>query len=202
VNQRQATAFLALYTEEPVLGSTRFVQEAGVSFGRPTVSPVPDDELPALAQRRPDLGKWRFTHVVLPFDLQDLPSHRRYVEANIKMTFDDPEVRSVTLSRPASGGTREDSEIDTWGVGRHELAWKLTPRDERLGIRPSGRMVVAVLESPLASDVLTGTLDARVSISRRLLGSVSLAIAEPRQPARFALNVADGAFEYAAPAQD
>ena len=75
----QATGFLALYIEEPVLGSTRFVREAGVLFGRPTVSPVPDDELPALAQRRPDLGRWRFTQVVLPFDLQDLPGHKRYV---------------------------------------------------------------------------------------------------------------------------
>jgi hypothetical protein len=191
------TAFLDLYVEEPVLGSdSRFLREAGVSFGRPTVGPVADDELPALARRRPDLGRLRFTALVLPFDLEDLPGGRRYVETTVRMTFDNPDVRSLLLS-PPSRGTAEDSDIDTWGVGRRELTWKLTARSEQVGIRPSGRRVFAVLESPLACDQLTGTLDANVRFTRRLLGLASQSVAEPKRPLRFTLNVADGTFEVA-----
>jgi len=189
------TAFLDLYTEEPVLGSdSRFFREAGVAFGRPTVGPVADDELPALARRRPDLARLRFTLVVLPFDLQDLAAGQHYVETTVRMIFDSPDVRSLLLARP-SGRVGDDSDINTWGVGRGELTWKLTARSERVGIRPSGREVLAVLESPLACDRLTGTLDAKVRFTRRLLGVASQAVAEPRRPLRFALNVTDGAFE-------
>jgi hypothetical protein len=58
LDQKQMIVFLDLYVEEPVLGSdSRFLCEAGVSFGRPAVGPVADDELPPLARRRPDLGR-------------------------------------------------------------------------------------------------------------------------------------------------
>jgi hypothetical protein len=63
-------------------------------------------------------------------------------------------------------------------------------------------VVLAVLESPLAYHVLTGVLDAQVCISRQLLGVVSRAVAKPRDPARFALNVLDGTFECTAPTPD
>jgi hypothetical protein len=192
------TTILDLYAEEPVLrgGNSRFVREAGVTFGRPTVGPVPDDELPAVAQRRPDLGTWRFTQIVLPFDLEDPSGGQRYVEATVRMTFDDSDVRSLMLSRPSSDGDAVDSDIDTWGAGRGELTWKLTARDARLGIRPSGQVVDAVLESPLGTDRLAGALDAHVRLLRRTLGMASHVVAEPKQPLRFALNVADGTFEF------
>jgi hypothetical protein len=197
VDSEHTIALLDLYAEEPVLrgGDSRFVREAGVKFGRPTVGPVADDELPALAQRRPDLGRWRFTQIVLVFDLEDLPGGQRYLEATVRMTFDDPDVRSVMVSRPPAAGNGADSDIDTWGAGRGELTWKLTARDPRVGIRPSGREVHAVLESPLGSDRLTGALDARVRLLRRMLGLASEVVAEPKEPLRFALNVADGTFE-------
>lgn len=191
-------ASLDLYAEEPVLrgADSRFVREAGIAFGRPTVGPVADDELPVLAQRRSDLLRWRFTRVVVPFDLEDLPGGRWYVEATVRMTFDDPEVRSLVLAQPSAREVGEDSLTDTWGAGRSELTWKLTARDERLGIRPSGREVQTVVESPLESDRLTGSLDARVRVMHRMLGLTTETVAEPKQPLRFVLNVADGEFQF------
>jgi hypothetical protein len=189
-------ALVDLYVEEHVLGSdSRFIREAGVCFGRPTVAPVPDDELSALAQRRPDLERWRFTTVALPFDLQDLSGGRRYVETTVRMSFDSPDVRSLALARSPAGEMAEDSDASTWGVGRSELTWKLTARSERLGIRPGGRLVLAVLESPNDRARLTGTLDASAHLSHRMLGVETRSVAESKRPLRFALNVADGAFE-------
>lgn len=194
----EMVACLDLYVEEPVLGSdTRFVREAGISFGRLTMGPLADDELPALTRRRLDLGKWRFTMVALPFDLQELPGGRRYMTATVRMSFDDPEVRSLSLSRPAATDASEDSSMDTWGVGRGELTWKLSANSEQIGIRPNSRMVLAVLESPLACERTTGTLDAVVCLTRRVLGVPTQSVAEPKRPLRFTLNMADGAFEVA-----
>ncbi|HEY1915539.1 MAG TPA: hypothetical protein VGH27_08185 [Streptosporangiaceae bacterium] len=194
------TGTVDLYAEEQVLRGpeSRFVRAAGITFGRPTVGPVPDTELPAADQRRPDLLSWRFTQLRLPFDLEDLPAGRHYVEATVRMTFDDPEVRSLVLSLLPSADGPEDSDTDTWGVGRGELTWKLAARNPRVGIRPNGRQVHALLESPMGTDRLTGSLDGTVRFIRRMLGLVSESIAEPKQPLRFVLNVADGAFAVAA----
>jgi hypothetical protein len=136
----------------------------------------------------------------LPFDLADLPGHRRYVEVKIAVTFDDPEVRSATLAVVAGADDGDGCEASTWGVGRHELAWKLVPREERSGIRPGGRRVTAMIESPLVSDVVTGTLDATARVSRQWLGTASVAAAAPRHPTRFTLGVVSGDFECTAPA--
>jgi hypothetical protein len=189
---------LDLYSLEPVLGSeSRFVRQAGVAFGRPRIGPVGDDELPALDQRRPDLTRWRHTALALPFDLQDLAVGRRYVEATVRMAFDDPKVRSLVLTRDQPAGLADDSVLDTWGVGLSELTWKLTAKNDQTGIRPSGRQVLAVLESPLASGRLTGTLDSSVRFTKTMLGVVSQVVAEPRKPLKFVLDVTDGEFEVA-----
>lgn len=187
-------AALDLFVEMPVLGDTsRFVRQAGVSFGRLTVGPAALDELPDLTRRRLDLDGLRFSQIVLPFDLEDLPSGRRYIEATVRMAFDDSAVLAVAMSQPpATAG--QDCDLDTWGVGSPQLAWKLTARDAGRGIRPSGRQVQAVLESPSAAEQLTGTLDASARFTRRLLGVVSSDLAEPKAPLRFALNVGDGSF--------
>jgi hypothetical protein len=204
MEKKQPAAVLDLYVEEPVLGSnghvlggsSRFVREARVEFGKLTVAAVPDDRLPELARRRLDLPRWRFTQVFLPFDLQELPDNQRYVAATVRLTFDDSEVSSLGLSQPPEDASG-DSQLDTWGVGRPELTWKLTARDERRGLRPSGRLVQAMLASPMPSDRLTGTLDARVDLTRSVLGHSMQSTAEPRQPLRFAFGfVADEPCEF------
>lgn len=187
-------ATLDLYVETKVLGQdSRFTREAGISFGRPRFGPVADTELSLLDQRRPDLTSRRFTALAVPFDLQDLPSGRHYTEATVRMAFDDPDVRSLSLSWRTAGEPGQDSDIDTWGAGRSELTWKLTARD-RLGIRPRGREAFAIVESPMGTDRLGGTLDARVRIVRKTLGVASEMVAEPRRPLRFVLDLAGGDF--------
>jgi hypothetical protein len=192
-------ATLDLYVEEPVLGrDTRFVRETGVSFGQLRVAPVPDDELPAQDQLRPDLPQLRLTSVRLPFDLEVPPVGWRYTETTVRITFDNPRVLALRLSQPSAGGDGEgpagDSVLSTFGVGRPELTWQMTAGNDQVGLRPSGREVLAVVESPLASVWLTGTLDASVRFTRRLLGIDRYSPAEPRRPLRFSLNVADGSF--------
>jgi hypothetical protein len=191
---------LDLFVQEPILGQdSRFLRETGVSFGRPRVSPVAEDDLPPTEWLRPNLRQLRLTAVVLPFDLEEPPEGCRYIETTVQMKFDDTQVCSLRLSRPAANGDGEDhaddSLLDTRGVGRQQLTWKLTARNELAGLRPRGREVLAVLESPLALHRLTGTLDAHVRFTRRLLDHVRTSTAEPRQPLWFALNVADGTFE-------
>ena len=94
-------ALLDLYVEKPVLGQdSRFLREAGVSFGRPRVAPVPDDELPVADQRWIDLPGIRVFEITLPFDLEEPPDGCRYTETTVKMSFDDPGVVVRKLSRP------------------------------------------------------------------------------------------------------
>ena len=191
-------AVLDLYVEEPVLGQdTRFLRETGIAFGRPWVAPVPDDELDETTQRRPDLSRLRLTAVVLPFDLEEPPAGGRYLETTVRITFDSPEVRALRMPKlvasdgPEPGG---DRVLDTRGVGRSRLTWKLTARSEQAGLRPSGREVLAIVESPLSLERLTGTLDAQVQVAQRVRGRDRKTTAQPRYPLRFVLNVTDGTF--------
>ena len=189
-----------LYVQEPVLGRDgRFLRETGVSFGRPWVAPVPDDELPLLYQRRSGLERIRLTAMVLPFDLDEPPDGYRYTEATVRMTFDHPGVCSRRLSQPPAADTGDDqpadSLLDTSGKGRQELTWTLTARSELTGLRARGREVLAVLESPLGLQRLTGTLDARVSFIIRMFDEEQKSTAERPHPLRFALDIADGTFE-------
>lgn len=188
-------ASLDLYVETKVLGQdSRFAREAGISFGRPRFGPVADVELSQFDQRRPDLTRWRFTALALPFDLQDLPAGRHYAEAEVRMAFDDPHVHSLSLSRRATSGPDQDSDLDTWGTGRGELTWKLTARDQ-FGIRPRGREVFAIVESPMGTDRLGGTLDGSARIVRKVLGRTREMVAEPQHPLRFVLDLEGGDFE-------
>jgi hypothetical protein len=190
-------AVLELYVEEPVLGQdSRFLRETSVSFGRPRVAPVPDDELPS--DRWLALLRMRVSEVVLPFDLEEPPDGCRYTEITVRMTFDSPDVEALSLSRPSAetgGDDADDSVLDTRGVGRQRLAWKLSARDEQSGLRPNGREVLAVVGSPIAAERLTGALDVSIRFTRRAMGVVKRSTAEPRGPLRFALDVTDGAFE-------
>jgi hypothetical protein len=194
LTEQQPTAVLDLYSEEPVLGSddSRFVREARVFFGRPTVAQAADDTVPEYLHRL-DFDRLKYTHLRLPFDLQDLPSYRRYTKATVRMTFDDAEVRSVRLTSEPD----PDAELITWGEGRAELTWQLAARD---GMRPGGRKVSAIVESPLAAEQLTGVLDARVEVARQLFGNVKITDARSMQPLRFTLDVVKGEFEFV-PAQ-
>ncbi|WP_131738717.1 hypothetical protein [Actinomadura roseirufa] len=193
---------LDLYVEEPVLGrDSRFVREAGVEFGRPTVHPVAAAELTELARRRPDLRQWHHTVLILPFDLEEPPEGRRYVEATVRATFDDEDVRALNLGEPSYGaappGGTADALLLTRGSGRHRLTWQLTAADRAAGMRASGRAVLAVLESPRGTDRLTGVLDARVTYAYTLLGAVNRVKAETREPLPFHLDVSQGDFAFA-----
>lgn len=193
-------AVLDLYAEQPTLGrDSRFLRETSVSFGRPRVAAVPDDELPTPRDERwLALPRMRVTEMVLPFDLEEPPDDCRYTEITVRMTFDTPGVEALELSRPsAKTGVdgADDSVLDTRGVGRHQLAWKLSARDEQSGLRPSSREVLAVLGSPIAAERLTGGLDASIRFTRRVCGVVKRSTAEPRHPLLFALDVTDGTFE-------
>jgi hypothetical protein len=196
------TAVLDLYVAEPVLGNDRrFVREAKISFGRPIIGQVGDNELAEPDQRRLDLTRWRFTRLELPFDLEDLANGRRYTEVTVRLTFDDPGVGSRGLSRPEAGaqGTAPDSELDTWGVGRNELTWKLSARDDRVGLRPRGRSVFAIIESPIDARRLAGSLDADVNFIHSIIGVDTKKKANPKNPLRFELDLADGEFTVCQP---
>jgi hypothetical protein len=178
---------LDLYAEEPVLGSneTRFVREARISFGRPTIAQVAEDSLPVHLQHRLDSDRLKYTELRLSFDLTDLPASRRYTQATVRMTFDDLEVRSVQLT----GEPDPSAELATWGEGREELTWQLTARD---GMRPGGRKVGTILECPLATVLLTGILDAQIEVTRSVLGSVKTTVARTMDPLRFTLDIGRG----------
>jgi hypothetical protein len=198
LTEQQPVVTLDLYAEEPVLGSneTRFVREARISFGRPTIAQVAEDSLPVHLQRRLDSDRLKYTEVRLSFDLTDLPASRRYTQATVRMTFDDVEVRSVQLTaepKPDPG-----TELATWGEGREELTWQLTARD---GMRPGGRKVGTVLECPLATVLLTGVLDAQVEVTRSVLGTVKTTVARTMDPLRFTLDIGSGESGFSGQAQ-
>jgi hypothetical protein len=190
-------AVLDLYAEEPVFGQdSRFLREASVSFGQPRVAPVPDDELPSPGeQRRRDLLHMQVFELILPFDLEEPPDGCRYTETTVKMSFDGPGVVAIELSRPPTGDGADDSVLETRGMGRQQLTWKLSARDEQSGLRPTSRTVRAVMGAPIAAEQLTGTLDARIRFTRPESGVMKRSAAEPRHPLRFTLDVTDGTFE-------
>lgn len=197
---RPGDAAVDLYVREPELGQDgRFLRETGISFGRAWVASVPDDELPLFDQRRRDLDRIQLTAMVLPFDLDEPPDGYRYTEATVRMTFDHPDVRSCSLARPPAAGSGDDQPVDSWldtsGKGRQELTWTLTAHSELTGLRARGREVLAVLESPLGLQRLTGTLDARVSFIIRMFDDERKSTAEREHPLRFAIDIADGTFE-------
>jgi hypothetical protein len=196
----QMTASLDLYAEEPVLGggTSRFVRVAGITFGKLTVNPVADDELSREDRLRPDRPTLYFAQVRVPFDLEDLAAGRHYAEATVRMTFDDPEVRSLRLPRLPEPDGPPDSQTDTWGFGQARVMWKLAARDHHAGIRPGGRIVYAALESPLRTGRITGSLDGTVRCVRTVLGVVSSQAAGPRHPLRFDLDVQEGTFAFLA----
>jgi hypothetical protein len=190
-------AVLDLYAEEPALAQdSRFLREASVSFGQPRVAPMPDDEL--VDPRRVDLLKMQVFELILPFDLEEPPDGCWYTETTVKLSFDGPGVIAIELSRPPAGtgeSGADDSLLDTRGVGRQQLTWKLSARDEQSGLRPSGRAVRAVVGVPIAAEQLAGALDARIRFVRRESGTQKRSTAEPRHPLRFTLGLIDGTFE-------
>lgn len=198
MTEDQTSAVLDLYVEEKVLGTdSRFLREAGVRFGRLTVGPVADDDLPLSVQRRADRGKWRFDLLNMPFQLEDLDHRKQYLEASVRLRIDEPDVRSVCFLPPERPSDEAHVELTTGAVGLSEFAWRLLSTDQRLGVRSGGREFQAVMESPLTSATLSGSLDARVRyVKRSRRWPESVEEAEPKRPLRFTLNVTDGAFAF------
>ncbi|MER0425385.1 MULTISPECIES: hypothetical protein [Streptomyces] len=184
-------AVLDLFVEEPVLGKdSRFLREAGIAFGHPTVARVGDDELPEPVKRRPDLRERHFCALRLPFDLEELRSGQRYLRAAVRVTFDG-DVRGVTVSCSTSD---EAIEVRTFGVGRSELSYVLSPRREGSGFAPSAQLAAVVLETPLCPAPVTGTIDASVTFTHRQFGVSTRKEAEPERPLRFILDLASGSY--------
>jgi hypothetical protein len=189
--------FLGLYAEEPVLGGdSRFLLEAGVKFGRMTTGPVADEELPESVQQRVDVRRWRRDRLTLPFELQFIQNGRFYIEAQIRLSFADPDVRSVLFPPPESPGLEPHVSFATSAVGHGDLAWLLTSTDAFIGIAVGGRQVQAVVESPISSATLAGTLDARAKVVSRTTRRFTSKEVRLKAPQPFMLNVRDGAFEF------
>jgi hypothetical protein len=196
VAEDQVSALLDLYVEEEVLGNTRLIREAGVCFGHLTVGPMADHDLPLTVQRRADRGKRRFDLLNLPFQLEHLEGRKHYVDAQVRITFDEPGVRSVQLIAPEQPPVETHVVLTTSASGLNALEWRLTSRDEKLGIRPGGREVQAIVESPLTYGPITGSLDASARYVTPTTRWVTSKDANPKQPLRFSLDLADGAFGY------
>ncbi|AWK12260.1 hypothetical protein DDQ41_28845 [Streptomyces spongiicola] len=184
-------AVLDLFVEEPVLGNdSRFLREARVAFGHPTVASVGDDELPESARRRPDLRNRHFFALHLPFELEELRSGQRYVGALVRMAFDG-DVRGVTVSCTTS---EKAVEVRTFGVGRSELRFVLSPRQDGSGFAPSAQLTTAVLETSLDPAPLTGTVDAEVAFTHRQFGITTRREAAAERPLRFSLDLVNGSY--------
>ncbi|MEV7218415.1 hypothetical protein ACFCX6_01725 [Streptomyces sp. NPDC056353] len=184
-------AVLDLFVEEPVLGDdSRFFREAGVAFGHPTVTLVGDDELPEPVRRRPDLRRRHFFAVHMPFDLEELKARQRYVSALVRMVFDG-DVRGVSVSCTSSDAA---VEVRTHGVGRNELTYVLTPRQDDVGFAPSAQLTSAVLETSVPAARVTGTIDATVAFTHRQFGLSTRKRAEARRPLRFSLDLVSGSY--------
>jgi hypothetical protein len=188
VADEQPFFVLDLYAVEPVLhDGPRIVREGAVKFGRPVVVPAADADLPDVHSHRLDIREFRFVKLSLPFDLEEPPVKQRYIDATVRMVFDDEDVLSVTMA----GQTRPPATMRTWGLRRPELTWGLRVRDKGRGIEPGGHQAEAVVEFPMKTTVVTGSLDARAEVAREVLGITRHAHLEPRRPWRFVITVED-----------
>jgi hypothetical protein len=184
---------LALYAAEEVLGAEiRLVREAGISFGRAIVAPAAENELPPSYLRRPDSRNLGFAHVEFPFALDDLPEGHRYTEATLAVTLDTASAVAVALG----ADSEPPVEVLTWGEGQQHMRWRLSVPDVRLGIRLGDHRIRTVVEFPLQTSLLSGSVDATVQVTREVLDQTRHKRARPKAPLRFAVNVAEGWFEF------
>ena len=189
---------LELYTEEEVLGAeVRLVREAGISFGRAIVAPAAESELPPFYLRRPDSRNLGFTHLEIPFALDDLPEGHRYTEATVALALDAASTVAVTLG----ADPEPPVEALTWGEGQRHLRWRLSVPDVRQGIRLGDHRIRAVVEYPLKTALLTGSLGATVQVTREVLDKTRHKQAGPKEPLRFTVNVEAGWCEFAPAAE-
>jgi hypothetical protein len=208
--RRQLWVSTELYFQETLLGSgPRLERAAGVSFGKLMLHRLPLDSLGPLARTRADYGSVSIYGLLMPFDLEDLPSGRRYLEAMISIAFDDPRViqlRSVLEFRdvadPGDGGDGSATVVPDWdgpppsafGLGRPLLRWKLTPKTGT-SLLPGSRVMSGVIQCPTGATTLAGTMSAEAVVARPVLGIVESKTAYLKAPLRFRIGLGDGAFE-------
>jgi len=191
------SAMLDLYVEEKVLGSeSRFFREAGVRFGRLAVGKMADSDLPISTRHRADRGRRRFDAVRLSVELEQLEHGQYYVDARLRLSFDEPDVFSVLYYPPENPPLEADVELTPSAAGLNEFGWRLTSRGQGAGVRAGGREFRAVMEAPLTAQQLTGTMDARVRFVKYTMRVPTTKEAEPKEPLRFALDLEEGTFAY------
>jgi hypothetical protein len=191
------SAMLDLYVEEKVLGSeSRFFREAGVRFGRLAVGKVADNDLPLPIRHRADRGKRRFDAVRLSVELEQLEHGQYYIDARLRLAFDQPDVFSVLYYPSENPPLEADVELTPSAPGLSEFGWRLTGRSQGAAVRAGGREFRAVMEAPLTAQELTGTMDARVRFVKRTMRVPTTKEAEPKEPLRFTLDLQEGTFAY------
>jgi len=179
-----------LYVEETVLGSTsRFVLEAGISLWKPTVHALRRETLGAMLNARPDADGLVFFGIIWPYDLDDLPSSRQYVSGRVQVTFDSPLIRCLSL-RWGKDQPRDNEVVHHFGVGSTQPSWKLTPASGWL--QPGSRITGMILESPTDLQMITGRIDAEVTVRKTVLNSFESRDARPNDPMKFSLNLTNG----------
>ena len=103
----------------------------GVRCGRPLIYPVPVEDLPGPVRRRAEALGGHYVGALFAFDLDPLPTGRRYVAARFDVTMSDP--RAVAVRLDTEGGALGM----TYGAGAPEAASATAARTiQAAGHRP------------------------------------------------------------------
>ncbi|MFC4589256.1 hypothetical protein ACFO8L_24410 [Sphaerisporangium corydalis] len=190
----EVAARLDLVAEESLQGAgTRLTREAGVLLGRPLVVPVRPEDLPPEVSAARGAGRWTYTQLRFPFDLEEAEPGLSYVEAVFQVALDDSDVvaRRLSLVHNDDPAPVEADTVTTFGDGRDDFRWRMRPEPGG-ALAEGGRAARVLLEVPQRATSLTGTIGVSARLRDTELGiEVPVRVREPR---RFTLDLTDGTF--------